>query len=239
MRSRRGVRSVLAGVIGALALGVCAAPDDVVNPVVTNGGAQVRASFKAPSMRLNKRQTSGPAKYWVNGNIVLDMSSAKDVKSPIVRVAMLLDCGSRMVVMDAVACEPNGRYAHSGVPILSYGMERDRWHLDLRKGLRISFLEELSYYQRPFGAVSSKGIAFFDRAKTMTGGFRIPDKTLLPDVAPKLVAYRFECWQNGVLACAYDSLRSETLNSRQLPVDWHVPNRHPDRFDYVMTKYGN
>lgn len=238
MRTQRGACSAIAGIVCVLAFCAHAAPV-VVNPAVTNEGAQVRASFKAPSMRLNKCRISGSAKYWVNGNIVLDMSSTKDVKSPVVRVVMLLDCGSRMAVMDAVACDPKGRYAHSGVPILSYGMGKGRWHIDLQKGLRIFFLEELSYYQRLCGIASSKGVEYFDRAKMMTGGFRIPDKLLLPDVAPKLVAYRLECWQNGALACEYNSLRPETLNSRQLPVDWYVPDRHPDRFDYVTTKYGN
>lgn len=200
---------------------------------------QVRASFKSPSLRINKYQTSGSPRYWVNGNIVLGMSDGRGIKNPVVRVVMLLECGVRRLVMDAVACEPKGKYEYSAVPVFSYSQQNSGWAFDVGNGISVYYLEGLSYYQRPFAYDRVKDVEYFDRAKLLTGGFIVPNDMIVAGKLPKILAFRFECWQNGSLACAYNSVRPATLNSKMIPVDWFVVGRYPKMFDYAAARYSD
>ena len=195
---------------------------------------QVQASFKAPSLKINKHQVGKQAaRYFVNGNIVLGLSGLKGVKNPVVRVVMLLGCGADNVVMDAVSCEPGGKYKFSYMPICSYGMPMTSSSYDAGNGLSVYCIEGLSYFQRECAFGSAKNIEYFDKSSMQTGGFHVHSANVRGNVVPKLVAYRFECWQNGSLAAVYDSMRPDTLNSRKIPVDWFVMGRYPTLFTYA------
>ena len=195
---------------------------------------QAQASFKAPSMRISKHQVNKqPARYFVNGNIVLGLSGVKGVKNPVIRVVMMLGCGPDNVVMDAVSCEPGGKYKFSYMPICSYGMPMTGSSYDAGNGASVYCIEGLSYLQREFAFGSAKNIEYFDKSSSLTSGFQVPAANIHGNVMPKLIAYRFECWQNGSLAAVHDSIRPDTLNSRKIPVDWFVMGRYPNLFTYV------
>lgn len=197
---------------------------------------QVKASFKAPSMRVNKYQTHWDARYWINGNIVLSLSSVKDIKNPIVRVVMLVNCGKEKVVMDAIAIEPYGEYKYSSVPVFSYGMKSLGQTFEVND-VSVYYVEAISYYQRSAALSKAKDIEYFDKKIFLRGGFRVPyDKVLGKDI-PNIMAFRFECWQNGSLAGVFNSMRPDTLNSKRIPVDWFVIGRYPELFSYCKTCY--
>ena len=205
---------------------------------------EVTASFKAPSMRILKYQTYGPASYWVSGNIVLGLSNSRGIKNPVVRVVMLLECGARRLVMDAVSCEPEGEYKYSSIPIYTYGMRNSSGSFfEVGNSLGVMYLEGLSYYQRPFACKSAKNISYVCKPKYLPrdgqSGFVVPRDILTIGMEPKIVAFRFECWQNGSLACAYNSLRPNTLNAKGVPVDWFIINRYTKLFDYAKTLWSS
>lgn len=201
--------------------------------------AQTRAIFKNPLMRVNRRLTGGDAEYFVNGNIILALSDTKGVKNPVVRVAVLLGCGSKRIVFDAVAIEPGGKFAYADVPVWSYGgdIATNGRTYPLGDGMAACCMEGLSYFQpvSDFGILPGKGrnIAYFDKSSFLSGGFSIPRGSVPAGMSPEIVAFRFECWQNGDLAGFYDSMRPDTLESRNIPADWFVIGRHPGKFQYL------
>ena len=203
---------------------------------------QTRASFKSPAMRINRQQSDGGAKYFVNGKIVLGLSDVKGIKNPVVRVVVLVE-GGRTAVMDAVSDEPGGKYEFSGVPVYAYGMPRSNSSFSIGNGIAAYYLEGISFNQ-PTAKWDSvpgggKNLEYFDRSILLSGGFRLPDRVGGP-VPPKIVAFRLECWQNGSLAGVYDSMRPDTLNSKGIPVDWFVIGRYPEKFLYAGScRYGS
>jgi hypothetical protein len=188
---------------------------------------QTRAAFKSPTMRINKQQSNGEVKYFVNGRIVLGLSDVKGIKNPVVRVAVLVE-GGRTTVIDAVSDEPGGKYEFSGVPVYAYGMPRSNSSFNIGNKIAAYYLEGISFNQ-PTAKWDSipgagKNLEYFDRSILLSGGFRLPDD-VGGSVSPKIVAFRLECWQNGSLAGVYDSMRPDTLNSKGIPVDWFVIGR--------------
>ncbi len=197
---------------------------------------QTRASFKAPSLRINKWQTNWDPVYWINGNIVLGLSNTRSIKNPVVRVVMLVDFGKEKVVMDSIAARPGGDYKYSNVPVYSYGMQSSGRTYEVGDSY-VYYLEAISYYQGATALFKAKDLEYFDRGKLLRGGFRLPVNKIVPRVLPKLVAYRLECWQNGSLACVYDSTGPSTLDSKGIPVDWLILGRCPRLFSYCETRY--
>lgn len=192
---------------------------------------EVQASFKSPSLRVNKDATKYSEKYYINGNIALNLSS-RDCKNPVVRVVFLVSCGSVRYVFDAIAVKSGGIYEYRSVPVYSYGMKNTGWYWMLDASSKVYYLEGLSYHQRHFSGHSAKGIEYFDRSSMLRSGFTIPIDLTKEGGEPKILAYRFECWQNGSLAAVYNSVRPQTLNSRGIPVDWFVLWKYPKLFYY-------
>ena len=49
---------------------------------------------------------------------------------------------------------------------------------------------------------------------------------------PRLLLFRFELWQFGVLAGSFESSRTG-LGKLDIPEDWHVWRKYPRKFTYV------
>jgi hypothetical protein len=195
---------------------------------------QTKAVFKNPSMRVNKNN----GRYFINGNIVLGLSDVKSIKNPIVRVVALVQ-GDKMAVLDAVSDKPGGEYRYFNVPIYSYGMEKSGYVYDVGNNIAAYYLEGLSFHQSTrlgMQAGTSKDMAYFDRSILLKGGFEVPEYIPSPLMRPmgmKIIAFRFECWQNGSLAGVYNSRSAEALNSKGIPVDWFIMGKYPRRLYYV------
>lgn len=201
--------------------------------------AQTRAVFKNPSLKINRRLTDGGSDCFVNGNIVLGLSDAKGIKNPVVRVSALVDSGTSRFVMDAVSCKPGGNYGYSRIPVFSYGMQGRGAAFPVGDGTSVYCIEGLSFRQ-PVATLDAlpgggRNVEYFDKSVLLTGGFKLPKEAGSGKAAPKIIAYRFECWQNGTLAGVYDSMRSDTLESRGIPADWFVPGRYPEKFVYASS----
>ena len=64
------------------------------------------------------------------------------------------------------------------------------------------------------------------------GFFRIGKATAAP---PKVLLFRLELWQNGVLAAAYDSSRTG-LGAYDIPADWFAWRKYPQKFRYFDAR---
>ena len=191
---------------------------------------EVTASFVRPSLSFSKRGKD------LKGNVVLSLSSVH-CKNPIVRVVALIEADSGRCVVDGVAIQPHRGYGYCGIPIYDYGMESQNRTWSVGNGRSVYYLEGLSYYQRQLVIPQSKpgagkNLEYFKRdgygLDTGELGLYIETK----DPSPKIVAYRFECWQNGSLAGSYNSLRPQALQAKGVPVDWFILYKYKDLFDY-------
>ncbi|MBO5905520.1 MAG: hypothetical protein J6Q84_03770 [Kiritimatiellae bacterium] len=52
------------------------------------------------------------------------------------------------------------------------------------------------------------------------------------DQEVKMIGYRIELWNNGVLASSYDSMRDNVLKKYDLPEDWYISNKYTQKFKY-------
>ena len=189
------------------------------------------ASFKSPKMRINKIFSGN---FMVSGDITMSLSGMKNLKNPIVRVAVMVQCGGTRLVRGFILDKPQTMEARNSPPVYGYGMEScGVWNC--RNGIGAYYLEGLSYYQQAFDVKSMKGIEYFDRAKLLTGGyFAIPQEILpsSPERNLSVLVFRLECWQNGSLAGVYNSMRPNSLIAKGIPVDWFIVGKYPRLFVY-------
>lgn len=195
---------------------------------------EVTASFVRPSLSFSKRGIGGIKN--LKGNVVLSLSSLR-CKNPIVRIVALIEADGGRCVVDGVATQPHKDYGYCGIPIYDYGMESQNAVWSVGNGRSVYYLEGLSYYQRQLAIPQSKpgagkNLEYFKRDGYGwdTGQLGLYIETR--DPSPKIVAYRFECWQNGSLAGSYNSLRPQTLQAKGVPVDWFILYKYKDLFDY-------
>ena len=47
-----------------------------------------------------------------------------------------------------------------------------------------------------------------------------------------LLGYRIEVWYNGACVSVFDTIKASQLNRLQLPEDWYVSFKYPEKFKY-------
>ncbi len=113
---------------------------------------------------------------------------------------------------------------------------------DLQNESRVlQYIEELSTREsevskEQYATVSYVGVLLGGRTRQGINGpksismfgFSKFDK----DENAKMIGYRLEMWQKGECVAVYDTIRASALKRLQLPEDWHVSFKSPDKFKY-------
>lgn len=197
---------------------------------------QVEATFVSPKIYFTSDGWSGD--FLVMSDIKLSLrGTQKSIKNPVVRVCILVQGVTGTYYMRDCIIDKVGslRYVRSCPPIYTYGNARNGYQYRVGNSMSAYYLEGLSYYQKTFPSQLSRlGVKYFDKSKDAVSGhclFRI-GRSICGDKPPKVVCFRFECWQNGSLAGEYDSDRPAKLNAMDIPVDWFIRGKYPMKFDY-------
>ena len=48
----------------------------------------------------------------------------------------------------------------------------------------------------------------------------------------KMLGYRIEVWYKGGCVAVYDTLRASDVKKLEIPENWHVSFKHPQKFKY-------
>lgn len=86
--------------------------------------------------------------------------------------------------------------------------------------------KSVSYVGLPLGTQGRLGLRGF-RTQHMFGYCKFNK-----DENAKMLGYRIEMWYKGGCVAAYDTLRPSDIKKLQIPEDWHVSFKHPQKFKY-------
>lgn len=196
---------------------------------------QASISFKTPKLYFSNVFKT----RLIMSDITIAMRGAcRDMKNPVIRVCVVVQGATGEYYMEDCLIDKAGslRYVRECPPVYSYGNVRDGWRYSIGNNQYVYYLEGLSYWQTQFPAeVRKSEVKYFNKSKDATDRnalFSVSEECCMPGKPPKIVCFRFEAWQNGSLAGAYDSQRPATLNAKGIPVDWFVKNKYPKKFKY-------
>lgn len=189
--------------------------------------AEVRSVRLTPSKLIVSREKAG-SDVLVTGQIRVDMSFARNtVRKPVLRLACLCEANGVLSVNTILldrprTCEGMRRsevmnaFKAAGVDIPS--KDRERAYSD--PAMFTPFLPEVTK--------DAYAAAVYGSADVKRGFFRLGRS----ETMPKVLLFRLELWQNGVLAASYDSSRTG-LGKYEIPADWHVWKKYPQKFKYA------
>ena len=164
----------------------------------------------------------------VTGQIRVDMSFARPTaRKPVLKLACLCEAGGALSVHTIFLDRPR----------TTEGMRRSEIMAAFKRaGVEIPFAERAAAYADPatftphLAEVAKKTFtaAVYGTADVDRGFFRLGRSETLP----RVLLYRIEIWQNGVRVATYESSRAG-LGPYDIPADWHVWKKHPEKFTYA------
>lgn len=211
---------IVSGIILSVALAVSpsAPPNAAGTPCIRS------ARFTSPKLSVSRERTGATA--YVRGPVRVTMNfEGSRARKPLLRIACLCLVDGALVVYSDLWDRPATNASMSrDVPrnaFKSCGYEpppaqRDSAFTD--PACVTKCLPEVS--RETFASV------VYGTAKMNDGFFRIS-----ASLTPKLLLYRLEMWQAGVLIGSFESSRVG-LSPYDIPDDWHVFKRHPDKYTY-------
>jgi len=206
-----------------LALAALAAGSGELRPEIRN------VRICSPKIAVSRAHADSEA--FVGGQIRVDMSFAKNTaKTPVLRLCCLCEAAGALSVQtvfldrlrtyDAMR-EADKTAAFKAAGMVVSGKDREAYYADPAKFT--PWLPEVT-------KVSFAG-AVYGTGDVNRGFFRLGRSSSIP----KVLLYRIEIWQNGTLVAKYESSRAG-LGKYEIPDDWHVWKRHPQKFRYVEAR---
>jgi len=174
--------------------------------------------FLSPSLAVSRPKVGGTA--FIHGPLRVDMTlSARTLRKPLLRIVCLCEAAGELVWMEGLWDRPgtNERMSRSVVSAAFKAAGRDACSEPSCISSVMSEAAAQPYVAATYGEPDN-GKGFFRIDRVSTG--------------VRLLLYRFEVWQNGVLAEAWESSRSG-LGPYDIPLDWFVRGRYQGRFRYV------
>lgn len=164
----------------------------------------------------------------VGGQFRVDMSFAKaTAKRPVLRLVCLCEVDGALSVQTIFLDRPStcsglkrsditAAYKNAGVEVPS--KERELYCLD--PSMFTACLPEV-------GKTAYTSAVYGEKSENR-GFFRLGRAAAIP----KVLLVRVELWQNGVQVAKYESSHTG-LGSYDIPVDWHVYRKYPQKFKYA------
>ena len=188
-------------------------------------------NVRISSPKIYVSRTKSVSDAVVTGQFRVDMSFARaTAKKPVVRLVTVCEVDGALVAHCVFLDRPHtfesmkrgeimDAFKNAGVDIPF--KEREQAYSDPAK-----FTPLLSEVSKDKYAGAVYGAGDIDK-----GFFRLGRSGSLP----KVVIYRLELWQNGVMVASWESSKTG-LGKYALPDDWHVWKKHPQKFKYIDVR---
>ena len=192
--------------------------------------AEIR-NVRISSPKLSVSREKAESENQVTGQFKVEMSFAKKTaKKPVVRLACLSEIDGALLANCVFLDRPGtgkgmnrseiaGALKDARIEVPS--KEREKVYADPSK-----FTPYLSEVVR-----ETYASAIYGTADIRHGFFRLGRS----EKPPKILLYRIEVWQNGVLAAKFDSSRAG-LGAYDIPADWHEWKKYPQKFKYAEIR---
>lgn len=191
---------------------------------------EIDVTFSSPKIEL-RRKLGYSDNYGLLAYVALNVMHKKDrFKLPIVRICCLLEektSGEKLFI--DLLFDKVGEKWRSCPPVWSYGDENNGWRYSIENGRCVYFLEGLSYWRSPvIKSAKNRRLVYCSDGKNRRPGqlMRLKNPENL-----KILCYRYECWQNGVLVCAYDSKTESHLKQSKIPLEWYKKQKNMREFN--------
>ena len=209
---------------------------DAIEMVAEVGTADITVKFGSTRIAVTKSENYD----YLQGKIsVLIKSSLKVFAKPILRVVVLSDENGARVVRDSIIDEPDIKVLDGSDSVerdtTTAGNDRNEapsWHHYIEEisanqsEVSAERYKSVTYVGLPIGSEYRKGLKG-GRAQHMFGYCKFDKQE-----NAKMLGYRIEVWYKGGRVAVYDTLRASDLKKLQLPDDWHVSFKHPQKFKY-------
>ena len=156
--------------------------------------------------------------------------SKKPAKKPVVRLACLSEIDGALVAncvfLDRPDTEKGMNRSEIAGALKASGVEipwKDRERMQSDPSKFTPYLPEV--------VRETYASAIYGTADIRHGFFRLGRS----EKPPKILLYRIEVWQNGVLAAKSDSSRTG-LGTYDIPADWHEWKKYPQKFRYAAIR---
>ena len=196
----------------------------------------VKVKFGATRITVTKSEQFD----YLQGKIAVTFKSKlKAFAKPVLRVVVLADENGSRVVRDSIVDEPDLKVISESDSIehdtTTAGNDRNEpphWHHYIEEisanqsEVSADRFKSVTYVGLPIGTETRKGLKGM-RTQHMFGYCKFDKQE-----NAKMLGYRIEVWYKGGCVAAYDTLRASDLKKLQLPDDWHVSFKHPQKFKY-------
>ena len=192
--------------------------------------AEIRnVRISSPKILLSREKSGSDVQ--VAGQFKVEMSFAKKTaKKPVVRLACLCEVNGALVANCVFLGKPD---TASGIgksevtaALKTAGFGTDPKEVERHRNDPSKFTQGLSEVAR-----DEYLSAIYGTAELKRGFFKLGRSEKMP----KLLLYRIEVWQNGVLVAKHDSSRTG-LGAYDIPSDWHEWKKYPQKFKYAEIR---
>lgn len=192
--------------------------------------AEIR-NVRISSPKLLVSREKAESENQVTGQFKVEMSFAKKTaKKPVVRLACLSEIDGALVAncvfLDRPGTEKGMNRSEIAGALKASGVEipwKDRERMQADPSKFTPYLPEV--------VRETYASAIYGTADIRHGFFRFGRS----EKPPKVLLYRIEVWQNGVLAAKFDSSRTG-LGAYDIPADWHEWKKYPQKFRYAEIR---
>lgn len=206
--------------------------DEGVTGTIGKDGEPEVKKVRISSSRLGLSRPKGSSTSFVRGQLRIEYAFApRRFKRPVVRVLCLCDVDGSVNFYEGFFYTPN-RYDRMG------GGELQELFKDAGESVTSANMDELMHDAKKISANQKEvdrekfTTVVYGSTSTYAGYFRIPEVVR----SAKLLLYRVEVWQNGILANQYESAKTG-LGKYEIPDDWHVWHKYPMKYKYVEENF--
>lgn len=192
--------------------------------------AEIRnVRISSPKILLSREKSGSDVQ--VAGQFKVEMSFAKKTaKKPVVRLACLCEVNGALVANCVFLGKPDtacgiGK-SEVTAALKTAGFGTDPKEVERLRNDPSKFTQGLSEVAR-----DEYLSAIYGTAELKRGFFKLGRSEKMP----KLLLYRIEVWQNGVLVAKHDSSRTG-LGAYDIPSDWHEWKKCPQKFKYAEIR---
>ncbi len=208
---------------------------DEIEMLVSEPASEITAKFSETRIAIVK----GREYHYVQGKIGLVLrTNLKVFKKPVLRVVLLTEENGTRVVRDCIIDEPNVKMANSSDSIDNYTTTNGN---EDNEPYNRKYIEEISASQsevskEKYSNIKYVGVPLGWQERRNFGGYKgVPTfgyARFDRDEKAFMLGYRLELWYNGACISHYDTIKPSQLNRLQLPSDWHVSFKYPEKFKY-------
>lgn len=192
--------------------------------------AEVRnVRISSPKILVSREKSESDVQ--IAGQFKVEMSFAKmTAKKPVVRLACLSEVNGKLVAncifLDGPGTSRGLNRSEISKALKAAGLKAGGKDGEKFRGDPSKFTPHLSEVTKDAYMSAVYGTSDLGR-----GFFRLGRSEKLP----KLLLYRIEVWQNGVMVAKHDSSRTG-LGAHDIPADWHEWGKYPQKFKYVESR---